>query len=194
MKIRTLGPAFVALTLLTTPVRAQDAAPTASNAEMTRIYDEDQADRNGDLTQADWGKIIPRDEQRRAATRALLQAGALHTGVDFNHAAFVFQHGSTANDYLLAHTLAMVAVGKGDRSSLWIASATLDRYLVMVNQPQVYGTQYMSSKGGPYGQEPYNRDLISDALRGELGVPSLAKQNERLEQMRALQAQQHAKP
>jgi hypothetical protein len=64
----------------------------------------------------------------------------------------------------------------------------------MVNQPQVYGTQYMSSKGGPYGQEPYNRDLISDALRGELGVPSLAKQNERLEQMRALQAQQHAKP
>jgi hypothetical protein len=160
---------------------------------MTRIYDEDQADRNSD-GEIDWAKVTPRDEQRRLATRKLLETGALHTGGDFNHAAFVFQHGSTADDYLLAHTLAMVAVGKGERSSLWIASATLDRYLMMVKQPQVYGTQFMGSKDGGFSQEPYNRDLVSDALRGELGVPPMAQQVERMQQLRALRAQQHAKP
>jgi hypothetical protein len=193
MKIRTLGPALVALMLLSTPVRAQEATPPASNAAMTRIYDEDQADRNGD-GEIDWAKVTPRDEQRRLATRKLLETGTLHTGVDFNHAAFVFQHGSTSDDYLLAHTLAMVAVGKGDKSSLWIASATLDRYLMTIKQPQVYGTQFMGTKDGGYDQGSYNRDLVSDALRGELGVPPLADQVERMKQLQALRAQQHAKP
>ncbi len=183
MKLRMSLLALISLFLLADPAHARSlAAPTTSNAEMTRLYNEDQSDREPD--EIDWDKVTARDEQRRLATRALLTAGALHTAEDYEHAAFIFQHGSKADDYLLAHTLAMVAVGKGDKSSLWIASATLDRYLMMIGKPQVYGTQFR----GSMGQEPYDRNLVSDALRSELGVPALARQAEQLEALRAARA------
>lgn len=183
MKLRMSLLALMSLFLLADPAHARSlAAPTTSNAEMTRLYNEDQSDREPD--EIDWDKVTARDEQRRLATRALLTAGALHTAEDYEHAAFIFQHGSKADDYLLAHTLAMVAVGKGDKSSLWIASATLDRYLMMIGKPQVYGTQFR----GSMGQEPYDRNLVSDALRSELGVPGLARQAEQLEALRAARA------
>lgn len=179
MLIRTPLLALAALVLLAGPALAQ--APT-SNAEMTRIYNADQSDREPD--DIDWDKVTVRDGERRAATRQLLATGALHTAEDYEHAAFIFQHGSKPDDYLLAHTLAMVAVGKGDKGSLWIASAALDRYLMMIGKPQVYGTQFR----GSMGQEPYDRDLVSDALRSELGVPVLARQAEHLEAMRSARA------
>ncbi|WP_233586930.1 hypothetical protein [Caulobacter sp. 602-1] len=183
MTLRMSLLALISLLLLADPAHARSlAAPTTSNAEMTRLYNEDQSDREPD--EIDWDKVTARDEQRRLATRALLTAGALHTAEDYEHAAFIFQHGSKADDYLLAHTLAMVAVGKGDKSSLWIASATLDRYLMMIGKPQVYGTQFR----GSMGQEPYDRNLVSDALRSELGVPALARQAEQLEALRAARA------
>lgn len=152
-----------------------------SNPEMLRLFSEDQADRKAGPA-IDWNVVAPRDAARREATRRLLEAGALSTAEDYRAAAFVFQHGEKASDYLLAHTLAMVAVGKGDAKSLWIASATLDRYLQKMGQPQIYGTQYLMNEanGGKWGQEPYDRTLVSDALRRELGVPDQAAQLERL--------------
>ena len=181
MRLRTSLLALVGSLLLAGSPQAQTATP-AANAEMTRIYDEDQADREPD--EVDWDKVSVRDEKRRAATRELLAAGDLRSADDYEHAAFIFQHGLKPDDYLLAHTLAMVAVSKGDKDSLWIASASLDRYLMMIGKSQIYGTQFRSSMG----QEPYNRDLVSDALRTELGVPVLARQAEQLEAMKAARA------
>ena len=182
MKLRTSLLVLISL-LLVEPAHAQlQAAPNASNGEMARLYNEDQSDREPD--EIEWDKVTARDEQRRAATRDLLAGGALHTAEDYERAAFIFQHGSKADDYLLAHTLAMVAVAKGDKSSLWIASATLDRYLMMIGKAQIYGTQFR----GSMGQEPYDRNLVSDALRAELGVPNLARQAEQLEALRAARA------
>jgi hypothetical protein len=156
-----------------------------SNAEMKAIYDRDQHDR---MTQnIDWKVVGKADEERREQTRKLLAGGALHTGKDYEEAAFVFQHGSTAQDYLLAHTLAMVAVSKGDSTAIWISAATLDRYLEMVKQQQIFGTQFSSDPKQKWTQEPYDRTLISDALRNQLGVPSQATQ---AKQLKAYQDQQ----
>jgi hypothetical protein len=141
-----------------------------SNASMKAIYDADQADRQPGKT-IDWKEVKPADDQRRRATADSLERGKLHTGEDFERAAFVFQHGDKPDDYLLAHTLAMVAVENDDAAALWIATATLDRYLQSIKQPQIYGTQFHTSKDQPATQEPYNRSLVSDALRLELGVP-----------------------
>jgi hypothetical protein len=181
MRVLVIALAWLGLAAL--PAHAQEPASASSNVEMTRIYDEDQGDRQ--TTPIDWAKVNPRDAQRRDATRKLLADGALHTAEDFRHAAFIYQHGESPNDYLLAHTLAMVAVGKGDGSALWIASATLDRYLMKIDKPQIYGTQFMAKSGEEMGQEPYDRDLVSDALRAELGVPSQAQQAEQLKAVRA---------
>jgi hypothetical protein len=149
-----------------------------SNPEMKQIFEADQKDRQPGVGKIDWAVVDKADAARREATRKLLVKGKLHTGEDFERAAFVFQHGDTPDDYLLAHTLAMVAVAKGHRGALWIEAATLDRYLNFVHQPQIYGTQFFFKPNEPTTQEPYNRTLIPDSLRLGLGVPSQAAQEE----------------
>jgi hypothetical protein len=161
-----------------------------SNPAMKRIYEEDQKVRQSPatLTQEDWKVIDKSDAERREETRKLLAAGQLHSGKDYDEAAFIFQHGDTPEDYLLAHTLAVIAVARGDSGATWIASATLDRYLQSIAKPQIYGTQYATPPGQPVSQGSYNRELISDALRHELGVPSKANQEEQLKQDNAAAA------
>jgi hypothetical protein len=145
-----------------------------SNAAMTAIFDADQTDRR--KTPIDWTVVDKSDAARRSQVEALLASGQLHTGEDYLHAAFVFQHGGDPRDYLLAHTLAMIAVAKREPSAIWIASATLDRYLQNIGQPQIFGTQFKTPKDGVVTQEPFDKGLISDALRAELDVPALAEQ------------------
>jgi hypothetical protein len=150
-----------------------DDAP--SNPEMKRIFDADQSDRKS-WPNIDWSAVSKADAARRAATMKLLNAGALRSGEDFEWAANVFQHGSDPNDFLLAHTLAIVAIRKGYADGTWIAAATLDRYLQSIKQPQIYGTQFLNPDNSPTTQEPYNRILISDTIRRLLGVPDLEAQ------------------
>ena len=152
-----------------------------SNPEMKRIFDEDQRVRPAGF-KIDWASVNKSDAVRREATRKLLKADALHTGEDFTWAAFVFQHGSAPSDFLLAHTLAMIALKKGYGRASWIAAATLDRYLQSVHQSQIYGTQFLTPEGRPATQEPYDRSLVSDTVRRRLGVPIQSEQDEQRKQ------------
>jgi len=154
------------------------------SAEMTAIYDADQKGRTTDPAHIDWATVDKADEARREETRKLLASGALHTGEDYEHAAFVFQHGGSPEDYLLAHTLAMVAVTKGDTTAIWVATAALDRYLHSLGRKQIFGTQFLSHAEGDgrttWTQEPYDRALVPDVLRDQLGVPAQKIQEEQL--------------
>lgn len=165
----------------------------ASSAAMKKVFEQDQKVRQSPatLTQEDWKVIDKSDAERREETRKLLAAGQLHSGKDYDEAAFIFQHGDGPDDYLLAHTLAIIAVAKGDSGASWIASATLDRYLQSIGKPQIYGTQYATPTGKPVSQGSYNRELISDALRHELGVPSRGNQEEQLKKYNAPAAKSH---
>jgi hypothetical protein len=153
------------------------------SAEMTAIFNSDQKDRTAG--NVDWNIVGKADAQRREQTRKLLASRALHTGEDYEHAAFVFQHGESADDYLLAHTLAMIAVSKGRPTATWIAAATLDRYLQKSGQKQIFGTQFLRDPQHGWTQEPYDRTLISDSLREQLGVPAQALQARQLEAYQA---------
>ncbi len=159
----------------------EDGLP--SSAEMQQIYEADQKPRQNwlSLSNEQQAAIGREDAERRRQTQTLLAEGRLHTGEDFKRAALVFQHGSTPDDYMVAHTLGMVAVANGDGSALWIASATLDRYLQSIGKPQVYGTQFKMKPDHSATQEPYDTRLISDALRRQLGVPLLAAQQRQFE-------------
>jgi hypothetical protein len=132
------------------------------------------------LSDAQWAALSKDDAVRRGRTHDLLMAGKLHSADDFREAAFIFQHGDTPDDYLLAHTLAMIAVAKGDEGALWIGTATLDRYLQSIHRPQIYGTQFTTTSHKKMSQDPYDQVLIPDVLRQELGVPELAAQREQL--------------
>jgi len=156
------------------PLSAQSTV-TATRSEIDGIYEEDQRVREAPTPGAP-KPVYKSDAEREAATRTLLERGVLFTGKDFEEAAVILQHSHRADDYLLAHTLAMVAMAKGDRDANWIAAASLDRYLMASGKAQIYGTQFLTPQGQPATQEPYDRQLISDALRKELGVPSRAEQ------------------
>lgn len=141
------------------PALAQETSPQ-NNAEMAAIFAADQAIRQVApekfRDRAFVNEMLAADAARRVQTRALLDAGALRTGEDYRAAAFVFQHGSTPEDYLLAHTLAVAATARGADGS-WIAAATLDRYLQTTGKPQIYGTQTRKTNDTPATLEPYDR-------------------------------------
>ena len=170
---------------LGTPALAQDAAVT-DNPEIAAILAADQAVRQDVAAILAAGRegavrMQADDAARRQQVRALLDAGALRTAADFDAAAWVYQHGDTAEDYLMAHTLAMAAMGKGSTTSTWIAAATLDRYLQKVGQPQIYGTQTMVRRGQEPTRQPFDHALIPDSLRTALGVSTRAAEEARMQ-------------
>lgn len=162
-----------------------DNAELTDNTEMAEIHEADQAPRTNTGATIDWAVVEPQDRARRVRTRELLDAGVLQTANDYFRAATVFQHGQDAADYLLAHTLAIVAVAKGREDAAWMAAATLDRYLQAIGQSQIYGTQFSTPDLRNTTQEPYDRNIVSDALRKELGVPSQAEQEDRRRRIEA---------
>lgn len=178
---------------------AQQAAPPADNAEMAALYAADQAVRVT-LDPAKFGdrafmaQMSADDAARRERTRALLDAGALQTGEDFRAATFIFQHGSTPDDYLLAHVLAVAGAAKGSSGAAWIAAASLDRYLQSIDRKQIYGTQTRLTNGSEPTLEPYDRALLPDAQRTAVNVPTLAEQEARLENVKAAEAAAPARP
>lgn len=137
------------------------------------IYEEDQKDRSN-IDDAS----IARDAKRKEQIRRLLSEGKVQSGDDYFYAAMVYQHGQTPSDYLFAHVLAVTAAEKGSKLGVWLSAATLDRYLRSINQPQIFGTQFGSDRpeGGPYTQEPYDKDMISDSLRATWCVAPIAVQ------------------
>jgi len=92
----------------------------------------------------------------------------------------VFQHGNEPRDYLFAHTLALIALEKGDRSASWIAAASLDRYLHSIDRQQIFGLQFQPDGAS---RAPLDGELVSDALRKQLGVPTLAEQQAQMQQV-----------
>jgi hypothetical protein len=155
------------------------------NSEILHLVIQDQWDRGVDMfggrtvrrpESLDGREMQNRDEQRRNAVSQLLAAGGIQSGKDYHYAALVFQHGGKSQHYLLAHMLATTAAAKGESNAKWLAAATLDRYLWSLKQPQVFGTQFMKSRGEPFSMEPYDRTTLSDAMRALWCVISSADQ------------------
>jgi hypothetical protein len=85
--------------------------------EIDRIYVEDQRVINlPDLHAPE--SLSRTDVAREMATRKLIAEEKLRTGREFREAAIIFQHSHQPDDYLLAHTLALIAVAKGDKSGV----------------------------------------------------------------------------
>jgi hypothetical protein len=186
------GPFFGFLSLLHQVLRAkislnlEKSFSTISGTEETTRFPEFDA-QGKELPKKTWpvlaDEVIARhDDERRARVHELLHAEKIQAGQDFWFAAMVFQHGQIPEDYLLAHVLASTAVAKGNRNGLWLAAASLDRYLLSVGKKQIYGTQFDLEKGASWTQKNYDKDLLDDNLRAASCVTflrSAAKANSR---------------
>lgn len=161
--------------------------------EILQLVIEDQWDRGNDMygkgqvkspESLDWKLLADHDAQRHAQIRKLLDQGRVKTGQDFEFAALIFQHSEKPDDLMLAHVLAVTAVGKGNGGARWLAAATLDRYLQSVKQPQIFGTQFFQGeKDQPWTMEPYARSTLTDGERALWCVVPLASQERILKDM-----------
>ena len=115
---------------------------------------------------------------RRQEVHRMLDAGQVQTANDYFHAALIFQHGRQPDEYLLAHVLAVYAISLGDKDARWLAAATLDRFLLSISRPQIYGTQFESVPGktNSWAQRTMNSLLLSDTLRAAACVVPLKLQ------------------
>lgn len=169
---------------VSSPSQAQQAKKSpADNEELSRLYTEDQADRMPKDGKIDWKTVGPRDAKRLARVHEMYQANQLATGADYYHTAMVLQHSHVANDFMLAHELCVVAIGKGEERAKWLAAASEDRFLMNIGRPQRFGTQYRSN--GP--NDPVKlykvEDGVTDALRQAFKAPTLEKAKEREAEM-----------
>ncbi len=175
------------LLMLALSARGQTATPPAQssqppdNAHLTTLYNVDQSAREGD--HIDWAKLSQEDEQRRQAVHHMLDVGEVRTGSDFYHAAMIFQHGQNPDDYLLAHILAMDAVAQGSKEARWLSAATLDRYLLSIWQPQVFGTQFhgLPNTTASMTHDRINPAIVTDSMRAATCVVSSAAQQKVLD-------------
>ncbi|MDQ2832791.1 MAG: hypothetical protein M3Y50_03425 [Acidobacteriota bacterium] len=172
------------IALLLVPLgRAQTstaAAVQSDNTDLTHLFDEDQRVRQPKPLGPDEPKITRTDADRLALVKQMLANEQLHTSADYFHAALVLQHSRSSADYLIAHTLAVLCATDHNATCLWLSAATLDRYLQSINQPQIYGTQYLHFNQPSVTQQPYAANVISDSIRSKLGVPTLKEQAEQL--------------
>jgi hypothetical protein len=155
------------------------------NPDILNLVIQDQWDRGQDMfggrvvkppQSIDWQEVNKRDDARHAAVRKLLADGKLQSGADYQFAALIFQHSGDSAGLILAHTLAVTAVAKGEGNAKWLAAATFDRYLHSIKQPQVFGTQLFRDAGGLWSMEPYDRAALSDSIRAIWCVIPLTEQ------------------
>ncbi len=152
------------------------------NKELQSLYEQDQADRRAfeQLDHEQRQQMFQRDRQRRQRVEELIESASLEAPEDYFHAAMVFQHGETLDDYWRAHELAKKGAELGHPTSRWLAAAAYDRWLMNQGKPQKYGTQYVS-----HGNEPYRLwdvdPTTTDEERAAWNVPPLAEALRRAE-------------
>jgi len=115
------------------PTAKTQNPPKVSDA-IHQLFVEDGEDVTHGISKFSEEQLNARGNARREKVKALLAAGELKTGEDFQEAAFIFQHGNNTDDCLFAHILAMEAMLKGSDEAKWIEAATLDRYLQSIGQ------------------------------------------------------------
>lgn len=143
------------------------------NKHLLDIYNEDIADRNNkNLSDSDRDK---RDILRIEKVQEILRTTTLEDAIDYHHAALIFQHGESVEDFIQANKLAEIAVEKGDDSARWLYAASKDRSLLMSGKPQKYGTQFIKDENGQWDVAQPIDPEVTDEERAEWGVLPLSE-------------------
>ena len=152
-----------------------------NNFALDSMYQEDQNARK--VEEIDWNNLQKADEQRRETVVLMKQEGLIKTAKDHYYAAMIYQHGNDSEDYKFAKEYMEEAIALDTTMNKWLLAAATDRYLLSIDQPQIYGTQYMKMGDEPWELSNYDTTAVTDEERIRMGVPVLAKQKEQLAEM-----------
>lgn len=150
-----------------------------NNQELQQMYNQDQADRQGDIEKLDWHKIIENDLAHQKRVAEMLQQDLVNSPTDYYNAAMIYQHASTPQGYKLAHELAMIAASMGHKNAKWLSAASWDRFLRSIKHNQRFGTQYYSEHGTNKFQLGETDKEVTDYMRKALRCPTLQQAKDR---------------
>lgn len=150
------------------------------NLELIEMFKSDQADRTNHIDRDIRQK---NDSLREARVYELLDSNKVHTSLDFNNAALIFHHGEDSVAYGMAVKLMRKSIELDSTRNKWFLAVITDRYLLSINKPQVYGTQYKRLEDGTVLREEMDSTKITDAERIEFGVETLAEQREKIKNL-----------
>ncbi len=117
--------------------------PETDNLRIEELHISDQRDREHVYASAQEVETLRvRDSNRRQEVLDLMSRGEVNTPNDLYRSSVIFHHGTSPDDFLISHRLAVLASIQGHRGSRWLSAATLDRFLMSIGRPQIYGTQF----------------------------------------------------
>jgi len=153
------------LALASMPLFAQ----TADNAEIQRMYDEDQSARKA--ANINWTELNKADALRRRRVDELLDSSKVRTGQDFYRSAMIFQHGTDTLASAKAIKLMKQALDLDSTVNKWLLAAAIDRHLMRKEMPQIYGTQYiMMGQNGKWRRYQIDTTKVTDQERRDYHV------------------------
>lgn len=150
-------------------------AQTSDNAEIQRMYDEDQSARK--VANINWTELNKADALRRRRVDELLDSSKVRTGQDFYRSAMIFQHGTDTLASAKAIKLMKQALDLDSTVNRWLLAAAIDRHLMRKGMPQIYGTQYiMMGQNGKWQRYQIDTTKVTDQERRAYHVETLAEQ------------------
>ena len=163
-------------TLLAQKPPKKDDAQAVVSRELAELYRDDQKDQNDPTWTADNDvEFSKRQKIRRDRVMQYVTTGQLASAEDWNHAAMLLQHGQSADDYLLAHVLAVPPATQKLPFSEFMSAATLDRFLQTVGRPQIFATQTAGADPATAPlMEPFD-DSMSNTIRAAYGLAARAR-------------------
>ena len=146
------------------------------NAELRKMYQEDQNDRKTD--NINWSIVSKKDRDRESRVYQLLDSNKVITANDYYNAAMLFQHGKDSVAYGMAVELMRSALKLDSTINKWLLAAATDRELMSRKEPQIYGTQYRILEDQSMILYKIDTTKVTDKERIKYGVRTLKEQKE----------------
>ncbi|PLX05238.1 MAG: tetratricopeptide repeat protein [Marinilabiliales bacterium] len=150
------------------------------NQELIKMFNSDQADRTNHIDRSIRQK---NDSIREARVYELLDSNKVRSSTDYENAALIFHHGEDSVAYGMAVKLMKKSMELDSTKNKWLLAVITDRYLLSINKPQIYGTQYKRLENNVVLREELDSTKITDAERIEHGVETLAEQRWKLKNL-----------
>ena len=149
-----------------------------NNAELQKMYDEDQ---NSRMTpNIDWSLLSKQDRDREKRVYEMIASGLIVTGKDYYNSAMIFQHGRDTLASSMAIKQMRKAIELDTTINKWLLAAAIDRDLMRRQKPQIYGTQYVNNNSEKkWKRYTIDTTQVTDAERKLYHVETLARQIEK---------------
>jgi tetratricopeptide (TPR) repeat protein len=160
--------------------RVAALAQTQNNAELQKMFDEDQGARSGVID----ANMHQQDRIREKRLYELIAEGKVVTAKDHFNSAMIFQHGADTTASRMAVKHIRKAVELDPSMNKWLLAAAIDRDLMRHGQPQIYGTQFTQvthsiGTKGVWKRYTIDSTKVTDEERRAYNVETLAEQRER---------------